>query len=404
MKCPKCGNSITGRKRRCEHCGADVSAFCQLRRMSNRMYNQGLEKASVRDLTGAAEVLRKSLEMDKGNVSARNLLGLVYYEMGETTEALCQWVLSQNISSNDNDADRLIDLVRSDSTCFSDQNSAIRKFNVALELATNGNEDMAAIQLKKVISLNDHYVKAYLLLALISIKSRQYERAKKLLKTVLKIDVGNTTARRYINEIKVETDNKNSSAPVEDRGFEDDAYSVSSARTRFNADDKPNILSGILFFAGLVIGIILVYVLAVPNIKKDYETRYAELERRVGTEVSAEIAENSSLKSKISILESKNKDLESELLLKTNEHHADYEPFFELCGEYLNNISGLSERAEKKKLTEEDVLLIESLYEKITAFEMTEDYSERASSIYSEMAEVVSELKKKVSEKQEKGD
>ncbi|MBR6358614.1 MAG: hypothetical protein IKS11_03105, partial [Lachnospiraceae bacterium] len=81
MKCPKCGTYIVGRRRRCESCGADISALDRLRRISNRLYNEGLEMARVRDLTGAADRLKKSLEFNKENIDARNLLGLVYYEM-----------------------------------------------------------------------------------------------------------------------------------------------------------------------------------------------------------------------------------------------------------------------------------------------------------------------------------
>ena len=50
--------------------------------LSNLYYNQGLEQAGVRDLTGAEAKLRQSLQLNKRNTQARNLLGLVYYETG----------------------------------------------------------------------------------------------------------------------------------------------------------------------------------------------------------------------------------------------------------------------------------------------------------------------------------
>ena len=53
------------------------------RRIANSYYNQGLEKAGIRDLTGAAECLKKSLRFNKYQIDARNLLGLIYYENGE---------------------------------------------------------------------------------------------------------------------------------------------------------------------------------------------------------------------------------------------------------------------------------------------------------------------------------
>ena len=56
--------------------------------MSNMYYNEGLEKAGVRDLSGAVVSLRHSLQFNKNNIKARNLLGLVYFEMGEAAAAL----------------------------------------------------------------------------------------------------------------------------------------------------------------------------------------------------------------------------------------------------------------------------------------------------------------------------
>ncbi|MCI9181393.1 MAG: hypothetical protein HFG50_15590, partial [Lachnospiraceae bacterium] len=47
------------------------------RQVANYFYNLGLEKAKLRDLTGAADYLKKSLRFDKYQIDARNLLGLV---------------------------------------------------------------------------------------------------------------------------------------------------------------------------------------------------------------------------------------------------------------------------------------------------------------------------------------
>lgn len=55
--------------------------------------------AKVRDLTGAAESLKTSVMIHKNNIEARNLLGLVYCEMGEVVEALSQWVISKNLAA-----------------------------------------------------------------------------------------------------------------------------------------------------------------------------------------------------------------------------------------------------------------------------------------------------------------
>ena len=62
--------------------------------IANSYYNMGLERARLRDLSGAAECLKKSLHFNKYQTDARNLLGLIYYEVGEVGDALVQWVIS----------------------------------------------------------------------------------------------------------------------------------------------------------------------------------------------------------------------------------------------------------------------------------------------------------------------
>ncbi len=76
------------------------------RRIGNSYYNRGLSKAQIRDLSGAAADLKKSLQFDKYQTQARNLLGLIYYEMGETAQALVQWVISYNLQPEKNPASR----------------------------------------------------------------------------------------------------------------------------------------------------------------------------------------------------------------------------------------------------------------------------------------------------------
>ena len=72
MLCYRCGNKL-GSGRYCLHCGADVTQYRRIVRLSNRFYNHGLEKARVRNLSGAVEDLSRALEIDKRNTSARNL-------------------------------------------------------------------------------------------------------------------------------------------------------------------------------------------------------------------------------------------------------------------------------------------------------------------------------------------
>ena len=60
----------------------------KLEYQSNYWYNDGLKKAQIRDLSGAIVSLKRSLQFNRENITARNLLGLVYYGRGEVAEAL----------------------------------------------------------------------------------------------------------------------------------------------------------------------------------------------------------------------------------------------------------------------------------------------------------------------------
>ena len=64
---------------------------------SNYWYNDGLRKAQMRDMSGAIASLRRSLQFNRENIAARNLLGLVYYGIGEVPEALVEWIISKNL-------------------------------------------------------------------------------------------------------------------------------------------------------------------------------------------------------------------------------------------------------------------------------------------------------------------
>ena len=87
MNCYKCGCSLN-EKDFCTSCGADVARYKQVLSMSNAYYNEGLEKAQIRDLTGATACLQLSLKLNKRNTQARNLLGLIYFETGDGTDGM----------------------------------------------------------------------------------------------------------------------------------------------------------------------------------------------------------------------------------------------------------------------------------------------------------------------------
>ncbi|MCR5293634.1 MAG: tetratricopeptide repeat protein [Lachnospiraceae bacterium] len=204
MRCMYCGAELA-ESAYCPSCGRDISVQRQAIVLSGLYYNQGLEKAEVRDLTGAIAMLRRSLKFNKENVEARNLLGLVYFETGEVVAALSEWVISKSVKPEKNPAVRYMDNLQRDGARLDVMTHTIQKFNNALANCRSGNEDVAEIQLKKLLSQNPRYIKACHLLALLYIKKKEYEKARKLLKKAIRVDRTNTTTLRYLREVDTET-------------------------------------------------------------------------------------------------------------------------------------------------------------------------------------------------------
>lgn len=206
MNCINCGAFLTDTDLDyCPHCGANVLIQKKVEYLSKLYYNQGLEKASIRDLSGAISCLKQSLAYDKRNIRARNLLGLVYFETGEVVAALSEWVISKNIQKNRNLASEYIAKLQANQNKLETINESIKKYNNALAMCREGHEDMAAIRLKKILAQNPKLIKGYHLLALIQMKNEEWNKARRTLKKAARIDKTNTTTLRFLREIDEQT-------------------------------------------------------------------------------------------------------------------------------------------------------------------------------------------------------
>lgn len=200
MFCYNCGCALS-EKDFCTGCGADVKLYKKIMYAANRFYNDGLEKAQVRDLSGAVSSLRQCLKMNKNHIEARNLLGLVYFERGEVVAALSEWVMSKNIRSEKNIADDYIEMLQNNPGRLDTYKQTIKKYNMALVYCQQDSLDLAVIQLKKVISMNPKFVQARQLLALLYMNNQEWEKAKRELERALRIDANNTITLRYLKEV-----------------------------------------------------------------------------------------------------------------------------------------------------------------------------------------------------------
>lgn len=319
MNCPKCGNTVAAKRNRCERCGEDLTIYRKMYLLSNKYYNEGLEKAKVRDLSGAILVLKKSLELNKRNINARNLLGLIYYESGETVSALSEWVISKHFQTENNDADEYMESLQSNPTKLDSLNQTIKRYNAALLSAKQGSDDMAIIQLKKVTNLNPHFVKALQLLALLYMKNGETDKAVKCLLKASKIDVSNTTTLRYLHEL-----GEMSASVRDDSSYrkEVNALDMDNVRrvqepavfpTSSYKEDKPNVWVFVNLILGIAIGILGVFFLIVPTVESKYKNQLKNQEVEYVSEINKNSQNQASLEKSNTELQQKVEELQAQI-------------------------------------------------------------------------------------------
>ena len=278
MNCMNCGAFLMDKELDyCPNCGCNVLIQKKVDYLSRQYYNQGLEKASVRDLSGAISCLKQSLIYNKHKIQARNLLGLVYFETGEVVAALSEWVISKNLQPNRNLATEYINKLQANSNKLEAINETIRKYNDALNLCREGHEDMAAIRLKRILTQNPKLIKGYHLLALIQMKEGEYNKARRTLRKAARIDKTNTTTLRFLREIdeqtgvttKLERQNKKrifrngAAAKRESDGNEGEVVIQTPAYK-----EQSRISLFFMLATGFAAGLLAFYLLAVPAIRQ----------------------------------------------------------------------------------------------------------------------------------------
>ena len=313
MRCIYCGTPLSAIDY-CTGCGADVTLQKRIVRISNLLYNEGLEKASVRDLSGAISCLKRSLKFNKENIDARNLLGLVYYETGEVVSALSEWVISKNTAEENNAADFYIAKLQSNKNKLESINQTIEKYNQALLYCKQDDEDMAVIQLKKVLSQNPNLIKAYHLLALIYMKQQEYEKARKLLKKAAQIDTTNTTTLRYLHEVEEATGvgtnlNKGSRRFRKTVDGEEKEQHLLGPVTYKNGNDiiiqpttfrdSSTMATFLNIFMGFVLGVALVWFLGIPANTRKINQEASKSVTDANTKLASETAKVTSLEKEI---------------------------------------------------------------------------------------------------------
>lgn len=338
MICPRCGNAVRGAVTYCDSCGAELTVYKKIMQSSNMYYNKGLERAGVRDLSGAVQMLKKSLEMNKRNTVARNLLGLVYFEMGETVAALGEWVVSKHFQPEDNRADEYMERVQNSPAKFDAMNQAIRKYNLALESAKQGGDDLAILQLKKAVSLNPNFLRARQLLALLYLHTGDKERAKKQLAYAAQIDVANTKTLRYLKEVTAPSETEKDAAQPGDKEQAADAIGGIRPTASGNyGEDKPNVMAWVALVVGALLGVLVTFFLIVPTARKNIRMEFEKNQLDYGSELRIKEAAITSLEKEAELWKTRYEETQRELSgIEIPEYDVEmYNDLFLVAQEYL---------------------------------------------------------------------
>ena len=313
MKCIKCGRPV-GASRYCNACGFDNKHIAKALNTADYYYNIGLEKAQMHDLSGAEIYLKKALNYNKSHKNARNLLGLVYNEMGEGGKAYIQWKISAKLSSvEENVANLYIRQMEEHPAVFEEINETAKKYNTALSYAKQGSDDLAMIQVKKVLSITPNFVNAHLLFALLHMRAGDNVSAQTDLNNALAIDRYNTTARKYLNEMGENPDTVPEKRPAD--ALKPDNENLRNVRPVDHYEDpnKETWKQFVYMLIGLAIGVVAMFVLVIPSVKASVSVDYNNLKKEYSQTTNKKDAEISTLKDDKKSLQKKNKKLTKRL-------------------------------------------------------------------------------------------
>ncbi len=422
MKCYNCGCRLSEYDF-CTACGADVSLYKKIMRVSNMYYNEGLEKAGVRDLTGAVTSLRQSLKFNKNNVDARNLLGLLYFEMGEVVAALSEWVISKNLRQEKNIADDYIAMIQNNASRLDTINQTIKKYNQALAYCEQDSKDLAVIQLKKVLSLNPRFIRAHQLLALLYIDIEQWDKAKRELDKCCRIDVNNAQTLRYLKEVEAML------TPDETVTVKTSLKQKNDESIRYQSDNeiiiqplnvkepKNSGLSTLFNVAiGLILGIASMFFLILPSAVSKERANAQEQVKEIGEQLDVKTATITTMQQQIDSLNADNLELHDQIdaYIGTDGTLQTIDSLLEGASEYLITkdaiataayLDALATNVDLTQTSEAFQLLYNTLLLQIGP-ELSQTYYTSGNNAYkdNDFALAIEELKKSVSYDENNGD
>ncbi len=403
MECFKCGVQL-GREDTCPRCGVNVNMYKKLIAISNCFYNLGLERAKVRNLSGAADALKLSLQYYKANTPARNLLGLIYYETGETVSALSEWVISKSYQEKDNIADVYLADVQNNLSLLNTVNQTIKKYNQALSYCQQNSTDLAIIQLKKILSTNPKLIKAHQLLALLYIQDQKYDLARKSLRSAEQIDHNNTTTMRYLAEIDERSGIKSEKGKKKRKKETTVEYSNGHETIiqPTNLRDNSVWMMILNILVGLIIGVTATCFLIVPSIRQGLQKNSSQAIAEKNDTISAKSNEIQSLQTQLEKLKKEVEAAKGEseatkteidtyhkLLSAYQYYHQDE---YDLAKDALNGLDKNTLDASAKQIYDTMVESIDTQYLQATYDQGYAEYMQRKYDVASELLQKVVDI------------
>lgn len=299
MQCPNCQATYTSGNK-CPQCNIDTVLYMGIVRLSDKLYNQGLDRLKNADFTYGIEALKKSVNVNKNNVPARNLLGLALFEVGHVGEALKHWVVSLSLLKSDNPAQDYIDQVHKNARSLEKLNDSIGMYNKALEHIKQKSDDLAIIQLKKAVETNPRFVDALNLLTLCYLIQSDKDRAASAVERVLVLDVQNPAALNYYTALNPGRSRPSLRIANAPRKQPQTASSYSAISIQEKKSTNFHIAEILFFIIGAISAVAVVWFLFIPALNSEHDAEVGRVRQQM---VEAETIHEESLQQKSNAME-----------------------------------------------------------------------------------------------------
>lgn len=257
-------------------------------------------------------------------------------------------------------------------------NQIIKKYNQALNYAKQGNDDLAMLQLKNVVSAIPNFEDAYLLMSLLSIKAEDYEAAKESLNSILEINPENESAKEYMKEFQIEPDEKKAAKEeTESKEKVKNTSKPKKIKNPFGSDSVQTSSSekSPMFYmvTGLIIGVIVSVALIYPTVKASFNHKNSTQVEDYKEQILAKDTQLKANEKKIKEAEEAQEKAEKEL--------EEYIGTSKKDGIYDLLLSALQQYADKNYTESADALLdIDS--KKLTTKNMKKIYNDLTQKVY----------------------